>query len=83
MAINKNIKIVSEDGTNRFKIMGIVYFGGLHFTAHGIFEDESVWYHDSQTGSSWTYEKKINEFNVGELEKCQGQQASLVIYTQD
>ena len=48
----------------------------------GVFNDNSLWYHDRQMGKNWTYKKKINEVDVGELEYCQEQSASLLMYTQ-
>jgi len=64
-------------------VVGIVYYGSDHFTAHIILEDGQMWFHDGITSGQTTIYDRSLILNCPELYTCRGKQASLVLYSLD
>jgi len=83
ISVNKSIKIRTSNQSRIFKLKGIVYHGGFHFTSRIIIDNNAVWYHDGQLGPNCRFESELSDFSETDLNSCGGRQISLIIYTQD
>jgi len=83
ISVNKSIKIRTSNQSHLFKLKGIVYHGGFHFTSQIIIDNNAVWYHDGQLGPNCLFENELSDFSETDLNSFGGRQISLIIYTQD
>lgn len=63
--LQKKIAIVTVEGqTKEYRLCGLVYFGGFHFTCRIIASNGKIWYHDGQeTEGSCILEDKVLGLN--------------------
>ncbi len=58
-----------------YKLKGIIYFGGAHFTSRVINQSGELWYHDGiATGRNCIYNGKVREIQNHELLNVQSRQ---------
>ena len=81
--MSRTIKVRGTDRVNKYYLKGIIYYGGFHFTACIIQQDNTVWFHDGQLGRYCNLERSIQEFNKDDLNYCNNRRASLAIYIQN
>jgi hypothetical protein len=81
--IDNPISIKIENLEYRYSLVGIVYYGGDHFTARIILQDGQIWFHDGITTRQTTQHDGSLTLNCPELYTCEGKRASLAIYSLD
>ena len=76
--ISLNVLHIDADGIRQqYKLHGIIYFSGEHFTSRIITSNGMVWFHDGIfTGSSLAYES-LNVLSIPV------QASTLAVYVQD
>ena len=74
----------SDDSVHMYKLAGIVYLGGYHFTSRFVEKNGNVRYHDGiETGGSCFVEGKLNTLTPSSLRRCKDRLASMVVYKLD
>ncbi|KZT01657.1 uncharacterized protein LAESUDRAFT_663522 [Laetiporus sulphureus 93-53] len=72
---------IGEEGT-RFRLCGIICFGGFHFTARIIDMNGQTWYNDGiVTDNTSTLEDPLKMTHRTLLSKARGRVSSVAIYT--
>ncbi|KZT09968.1 uncharacterized protein LAESUDRAFT_600766, partial [Laetiporus sulphureus 93-53] len=65
-----------------FRLCGIIYFGGFHFTARIVDINNQTWYNDGiVTGNTSTLEDPLKMAHPTLLNKAHGRFSSVAIYT--
>ncbi|KAI0825908.1 hypothetical protein BC629DRAFT_1261880, partial [Irpex lacteus] len=66
-----------------YRLIGIIYYGGSHFTSRVITNEGSIWYHDGiETGKSCIHEGNIADIDAKELATAPyGRKYSTAIYS--
>ena len=78
--INSLINIQMQNGQERLRLAGVIYYGQHHFTSQIILPDGQVWFYDGiDTGRNLIYNGSINS-NPQSLSHCRGKQAVAAIY---
>ncbi|KAI0054661.1 hypothetical protein BV25DRAFT_1787271, partial [Artomyces pyxidatus] len=78
--IKQTISIGEDTSKCTYKLKGIVYHGGYHFTARIIGDKGNTWYHDGiATGRLCTPEDKFS--NIADIYKVANRQATVLIYS--
>ncbi|KAI0092920.1 hypothetical protein BDY19DRAFT_883196 [Irpex rosettiformis] len=69
-------------GSLKYKLIGIIYYGSMHFTSRIIDSSGSIWYHDGiETASTCIYEGNIVNMNPKDLTSTKhAHQYSTIIY---
>jgi len=83
ISVNKSIKIRTLSQSHQFRLKGVVYYRGFHFTSQIIDQNNAVWYHDEQLDPNCQHENKLSDFSETYLNSCHGRQVYLIIYCQD
>jgi hypothetical protein len=80
---SKMIKFYREDNeTVKYRLVGLLYFGGFHFTSRIISPDGDVWYHDGmQTGNNFKSQGHRKFMNDEDWQACEGRKLVMSIYT--
>ncbi len=74
-SINRHITVTSVAGESSYRLSGLVYFGGHHFTARYINHDNEVWKHDGMLRGG----RFVQELDV-DLRYLEGRGVSLAVY---
>ena len=83
LIISKKMKIDIKDTLVVFKLRGIIYFGGYHFTSRILASDGHIWFHDGiTTGRMSQNVGKTSDFSNAELLTCNGKKAIVALYAQ-
>ncbi|KAA1479923.1 hypothetical protein DENSPDRAFT_789689 [Dentipellis sp. KUC8613] len=78
--ITQKITLTSEFESSVYKLRGIIYSGGFHFTARVIDSESNVWYYDGVTTKREPqYEGLLS--NVGDLHTAVTRNACILIYS--
>jgi len=83
ISMSHTIKARGTDRINKYYLKGIIYYGGFHFTAHIIQQDNTISFHDRQLGRYCNLERLIKEFNKDDLNYSNNRKAPLAIYIQN
>jgi hypothetical protein len=80
---SKEIKFNCEDNqTIKYRLIGLLYFGGFHFTSRIISSEGDVWYHDGiQTGNNFKSQGHRKFMNDEDWQACEGRKLVMSIYT--
>jgi len=80
---SKEIKFNCENNqTIKYRLIGLLYFGGFHFTSRIISPEGDVWYHDGmQTGNNFKSQGHRKFMNDEDWQACEGRKLVMSIYT--
>ena len=86
LAVENNITVILEhtatfyDG--QYKLVGIIYHGGFHFTCRIIDSEGQIWYNDGvRTGRKSEYEGNMKDFNPRLLLQArEGRKCTVAVY---
>ena len=80
LQIDQTFSIYINNAECIYKLCGIVYYGDSHFTAHVVYRNGMIWFHDGiATGQSLLYEGTFQNF-LHSLNSCRGKDATMAIY---
>ncbi|KAI0040578.1 hypothetical protein FA95DRAFT_1502624 [Auriscalpium vulgare] len=69
ITLSKNIHITEEYASRVYRLAGIVYHGGFHFTARIFDLQDQAWYHDGMTTKTkFIHEGPREQVNIFEAE---------------
>ena len=72
LQIDQTFSIYINNAECIYKLCGIVYYGDSHFTAHVVYRNGMIWFHDGiATGQSLLYEGTFQNF-LHSLNSCRG-----------
>ncbi len=64
MQISHSFVVQLSSGTYTFKLKGLIYFGGFHFTSQFIDKNNGVWYHDGvETDQTCQFQGQLNNLS--------------------
>lgn len=74
-------RIINIDDT-QYRLCGVIYFGGAHWTCRVIEVNGDIWYHDGiSTKNKCNYEGNLDVYNMKNLWKCkQNRTCSVILY---
>ena len=84
-----NVSEIEVKVTSRIKVfnhtynlIGIIYYGGFHFTSRIIDRDSNIWYHDGMTtGRQCIQESNVKDIDSTELLKVKGKDIYAMVYS--
>ncbi|KAJ6458429.1 hypothetical protein C8R47DRAFT_1080231 [Mycena vitilis] len=82
LVFDESLTLETEAGAKHFKLRGVIYSGGAHFTCRVVQRDGWVWYHDGiETGRNCIREFEYKSLDdLLEMQSCRGRSALTVIY---
>ncbi len=82
MIISHRIVVQLNTGTYIYKLKGMIYFGGYHFTSQFVDNSGGVWYHDGAAAShdKCEYQGLLQNMNNKDIIHVHNRQLLTAIY---
>ncbi|EPS92925.1 hypothetical protein FOMPIDRAFT_1137118 [Fomitopsis schrenkii] len=79
--LGKNITVPTSQGQVDYQLVGVIYYGGHHFTCRIITPDGHIWMNDGRTmGGKCEYDGKVKVSEIDRLKSLGSRNMTVAVY---